>query len=173
MYLSQLFGTAINEAVEEEVFFDVKDPDLYDIIADRFFGNISWHGTVMAVSKDTWAKIQHAADQMGFDPQTDLEQLKESIDEVLVVHDTGERTNPRVIPDGGIGSWDVDSLRSNLIRQLSEIVKMIDHNAQGAEYLLYRAGAIKSKLDALSKVERYLEKLGRRAVRKDKEVDLG
>lgn len=173
MYLSQLFGTAINEAVDEQIFFNVKDPELYDVIADRFFDEISWNGTVMGVSKDTWAKIQQATDQMGFDAQTDLEQITESVNEVLVVHDTGERTNPRVIPDGGIGSWDVDSLKSNLIRQLSEIVKMIDHNAQGAEYLLYRAGAIKSKLDALAKVERYLDKLGKRPVRKDKEVDLG
>lgn len=170
MFINQLFKQTINEAVDEQIFFKINDPELYDTIAERFYGKISWHGEVLAVSRATWSRIKAMTNNMGFDPETDLEQL---LDEVTVIHDNPDNPrNPSVQPDGGMGTWNVDSLRSSLTRQLEELSKMIGTNAQGVDYLLYRAGAIQSKVEALAKTEKYLEKLGRRRVAKNKVVDL-
>ncbi len=170
MFINQFFKQTTNEAVDEQVFFKINDPELYDTIAEKFYGKISWHGEILAVSRATWSRIKNITNNMGFDPETDLEQI---LDEVTVIDDNpGNPRNPSVRPDGGLGTWDVDSLRSSLTRQLEELSKMINVNAQGVDYLLYKAGAIKAKVEALAKTEKYLEKLGRRRVALDKEVDL-
>jgi hypothetical protein len=170
MFTNQLFKQTINEAVDEQVFFKINDPELYDTVAEKFYGKISWHGEVLAVSRATWSRIKTMTNNMGFDTETDLEQV---IDEVTVIHDNPEdHRNPSVQPDGGIGTWNVNSLRTSLTRQLEELSKMINTNAQGVDYMLYRAGAIQSKIEALAKTEKYLEKLGRRKVAKNKVVDL-
>lgn len=170
MFTNQLFKSTLQEAVDEEIFFKINDPELYDTVAEKFYGKISWHGEVLAVSRSTWSRIKTMANNMGFDPDTDLEQI---VDEVTVIHDNPENPkNPSVQPDGGMGTWNVDSLRSNLTRQLEDLSKMISVNAQGVDYLLYKAGAIQSKVQALAKTEKYLEKLGRRRVAKGKVVDL-
>jgi hypothetical protein len=170
MFTNQLFKQTINEAVDEQVFFKINDPELYDTVAEKFYGKISWHGEVLAVSRATWSRIKTMTNNMGFDTETDLEQV---IDEVTVIHDNPEdHRNPSVQPDGGMGTWNVNSLRTSLTRQLEELSKMINTNAQGVDYMLYRAGAIQSKIEALAKTEKYLEKLGRRKVAKNKVVDL-
>lgn len=170
MFINQLFKDNLNEAVDEQVFFKINDPELYDTIAEKFYGKISWHGEVLAVSRATWSRIKAMTDRMGFDSNSDLEQI---VDEVTVIHDNpDERDNPSVQPDGGLGTWNVNTLRSSLTRQLEELSKMINTNAQGVDYLLYRAGAIQNKIEALAKTEKYLEKLGRRRVAKNKIVDL-
>ena len=170
MFTNQLFKQTINEAVDEQVFFKINDPELYDTVAEKFYSKISWHGEVLAVSRATWSRIKTMTNNMGFDTETDLEQV---IDEVTVIHDNPEdHRNPSVQPDGGMGTWNVNSLRTSLTRQLEELSKMINTNAQGVDYMLYRAGAIQSKIEALAKTEKYLEKLGRRKVAKNKVVDL-
>lgn len=173
MFVNQLFRSTLNEAVEEEVFFTINDPELYDIIADKFFGEISWHGTTMAVSRATWSRVQATANKMGFDADTDLEEITESLDEVTVIHDNPEhKDNPSVVPDGGMGTWSVETLRSSLTRQLEELAKMVKYNAKNVDFLLYKAGAIQAKVEALAKVEKYLDKLGKRRVAKGKQVEL-
>ena len=170
MFTNQLFKQTINEAVDEQVFFKINDPELYDTVAEKFYSKISWHGEVLAVSRATWSRIKTMTNNMGFDTETDLEQV---IDEVTVIHDNPEdHRNPSVQPDGGMGTWNVNSLKTSLTRQLEELSKMINTNAQGVDYMLYRAGAIQSKIEALAKTEKYLEKLGRRKVAKNKVVDL-
>lgn len=170
MFTNQLFKQTINEAVDEQVFFKINDPELYDTVAEKFYSKISWHGEVLAVSRATWSRIKTMTNNMGFNTETDLEQV---IDEVTVIHDNPEdHRNPSVQPDGGMGTWNVNSLRTSLTRQLEELSKMINTNAQGVDYMLYRAGAIQSKIEALAKTEKYLEKLGRRKVAKNKVVDL-
>jgi hypothetical protein len=93
--------------------------------------------------------------------------------EVTVRHDRDEPQNVSVIPNGGLGTWDIPTLKNSLSRQFAEITDMVKNNPKGAEYLVYRAGAIKAKLEALSKSVDYLDKLGRRRVARGKEVDLG
>lgn len=171
MLTNQLFTKTLNEAVDEEVFLKINDPEVYDTVFDQFDGEISWHGDVLAVSKSTWSRINQLVSKMGFNPDTVLTQI---VDEVTVIHDNpSEPKNISVRPDGGLGTWDVSTLRSSLTRQLEELSKMINHNARGVDYLLYKAGAIQAKIDALAKTEAYLEKVGRRRVARDKEVDLG
>jgi hypothetical protein len=77
-------------------------------------------------------------------------------------------------PAGGLGTWNEASLVSNLARQFADIAAMLrDGNYTGIEHVLYRAGAMQAKIDALAKLERFKQQQGRRPIARGREIDLG
>ena len=77
-------------------------------------------------------------------------------------------------PDGGLGTHTEATLAKNLARQLTDVVNMINNgNYVGAEHVLYSAGVIQSKVRALSKLEQFKQKQGRRPIARDREIDIG
>jgi hypothetical protein len=77
-------------------------------------------------------------------------------------------------PDGGFGTWNESTLVSSLARQLSDLAENIKNkNYRNVEYLLYKGGAIESKVRSLSRLQDFMEKQGRRPIAKNKEIDIG
>jgi len=77
-------------------------------------------------------------------------------------------------PDGGLGTYNQQSLVSNLSRQLKETVAMLERgNYTGVEYVLYKAGVVQSKVQALARLQQFQDKQGRRPIARDKEIDIG
>jgi len=79
----------------------------------------------------------------------------------------------RIIPTGGLGSWDFDGLRKSVISQLDQMSTMIKGgNLASAYYTLYQNGALEKKLQALELYQQWLEANGNKAIPMDQEIDL-
>jgi len=79
----------------------------------------------------------------------------------------------RIIPTGGLGSWDFDGLRKSVISQLDQMSTMVKGgNLASAYYTLYQNGALEKKLQALELYQQWLEANGNKAIPMDQEIDL-
>jgi hypothetical protein len=77
-------------------------------------------------------------------------------------------------PQGGLGTWNEDSLKSSLAKQFMEIVELLKSgNYQGIEHVLYKNGAMQSKVQALARLENFTQQQGRRPIAKGREIDIG
>jgi hypothetical protein len=108
-----------------------------------------------------------------FFPTKALDKRQHHVTETTVQHDKQDSSILHIQPKGGMGTWDIASLKSSLHAQFLQLADMIKSNPEGAEHLIYRAGAIKSKLQALVQTEQYLKKIGRKRVAKGKTINLG
>lgn len=94
------------------------------------------------------------------------------VDEAVLINDP--EAGIQIRPDGGMGTWNEDSLKSSLIAQLMDIAQMLKvGNYRGVEYSLYKAGSIQSKIRALARLEDFNTKQGRRRIAKGREIDIG
>lgn len=94
------------------------------------------------------------------------------VDEAVLINNP--EAGIQIRPDGGMGTWDENSLKTSLIRQLMDIAQMLKvENYRGVEYSLYKAGAIQSKIRALARLEEFKQKQGRRPIAKGREIDIG
>jgi len=99
----------------------------------------------------------------------EVEPVKEAI-----VYKDPEQQNLQIRPSGGMGTWDEPSLVSSLSRQLDDLIKQLQYkNYANVEYLLYKAGAVKAKVEALARYEQFLQKQGRRPIAKGRVIDIG
>ena len=79
----------------------------------------------------------------------------------------------RIIPGGGIGSWDFDGLRASVIDQLANIGAMVENGSfDTAYYEAFKKGVIEKKLKALALYHEWLTKNGRKPVKLNKEITL-
>ena len=77
-------------------------------------------------------------------------------------------------PEGGLGTWNEQSLRSSLAQQFSQVIDQLKAgNYLGMEHLLYKNGAMKAKVDALARLQDFQEKQGKRPIAKGREIDIG
>lgn len=94
------------------------------------------------------------------------------VDEAVLINDP--ESGIQIRPDGGMGTWSEDSLKSSLIAQFMDIAQMLKYgNYRGVEYSLYKAGSIQSKIQALARLEDFNAKQGRRRIAKGREIDIG
>lgn len=97
---------------------------------------------------------------------------EKTVDEAILVNDPERGVEIR--PDGGLGTWNEDTLKSSLARQFMDIVSMLKSgNYRGVEYNLYKSGAMQSKIQALARLEDFKTKQGRRPIARGKEIDIG
>ena len=76
-------------------------------------------------------------------------------------------------PDGGMGTWDESSLRSNLARKFRDIAGMLQQrNYKNIYHNIYDAGAMQNMLKALQQYDKFMANQGRRAIAKGREIDL-
>jgi hypothetical protein len=92
-------------------------------------------------------------------------------DEATLVNDPDAGIQIR--PDGGMGTWDEHSLKSNLARKFAEMVNMVKNgNYKGLHYVLYKGGAVQRMVEALAQLEGFQEKQGRRPIARGAEIDI-
>jgi hypothetical protein len=102
----------------------------------------------------------------------DIVRKQSPVDEATLVNDPDQ--GELIRPTGGLGTWTEDTLKSSLAKQFAEIIGMLKSgNYRGAEHLLYKAGAMQSKLQALARLEDFRQKQGRRPVARGREIDIG
>ena len=95
-----------------------------------------------------------------------------AVDEASLINDP-ER-GIEIIPDGGMGTWNEDSLKSSLIAQFMDIAKMLkDGRYRSVEYSLYKTGSMASKIKALARLEDFKQKQGRRPIGRGRVIDIG
>lgn len=95
------------------------------------------------------------------------------VDENTVLVNDPER-GIELRPAGGLGTWSEQSLVSSLARQFADILNMLKTGSyKNVDYVLYRAGAMQAKIDALSRLEQFRERQGRRPIAQGREIDLG
>ena len=78
-----------------------------------------------------------------------------------------------IIPDGGMGTWSEDTLRSNLARKFRDIAEMLQRKQYNSIYHnVYDAGTMQSMLRALQQYERFIQKQGRRPIGRGREIEM-
>ena len=80
-----------------------------------------------------------------------------------------------IIPDGGMGTWNEQTLVQSLARDFSNIGKLMKIGGYaGVEEVLYNRGGIEAKVRALGQFDRFMEKRGKRplAVNPNKAIDI-
>ena len=80
-----------------------------------------------------------------------------------------------IIPDGGMGTWNEQTLVQSLARDFANIGKLLKIGGYaGVEEVLYNRGAIEAKVRALGQFDRFMEKRGKRplAVNPNKAIDI-
>lgn len=93
------------------------------------------------------------------------------VEEATLINDPDQGIQIR--PDGGLGTWTEDTLKTSLIKQFVEVANMLKvGNYRGIEYLLYKAGAVQSKVHALSQLENFRDKQGNRSIAKGREINI-
>jgi hypothetical protein len=94
------------------------------------------------------------------------------VDEATLVNDPERGVEIR--PTGGLGSYSEDTLKASLVKQLMDIAGMLKSgNYRGVEHLLYKGGAVQSKIQALARLEDFNAKQGRRPIARGREIDIG
>jgi len=80
----------------------------------------------------------------------------------------------RIIPDGGMGTWNEASIVSRLAEKFKGMVDLVkDKNYVNLQYVLYINPVVKSLVDALAEYKRFMEKQGRRPIAKGREINMG
>ena len=94
------------------------------------------------------------------------------VDEATLVNDPERGVEIR--PTGGLGSYSEDTLKASLVKQLMDIAGMLKSgNYRGVEHVLYKGGAVQSKIQALARLEDFNAKQGRRPIARGREIDIG
>jgi hypothetical protein len=72
-----------------------------------------------------------------------------------------------------MGTWDEQSMVSNLARKFAAMVDMVKNkNYSGLHYALYRAGAVENMVRALAELEAFQKQQGRRPIARGREIDI-
>jgi hypothetical protein len=95
------------------------------------------------------------------------------VDENTVLVNDPER-GIEIRPAGGMGTWNEQSLVSNLAQQFADVLTMLKAGSYAsANRAIYQTGAMRAKLDALARLEQFRERQGRRPIARGREIDLG
>ena len=94
------------------------------------------------------------------------------IDEARLINDPD--AGHQIIPDGGMGTWNEESMVNSLAGKFAEMVNMVKNkNYSGLQHVLYQGGVVKSLVDALVQYEKFMQKQGRRPMARGREIDMG
>lgn len=79
----------------------------------------------------------------------------------------------QIVPNGGMGSWNEETLVSNLARKFAGMVDMLkSRNYSGLNRVLYNDDVVRNMVNALAEYDRFISKQGRKPIAKGREIDL-
>lgn len=92
-------------------------------------------------------------------------------DEATVINDP--ESGLQIRPAGGMGTYDEQTLVSNLARKFANMVDMVRNRRYGnLHHVLYRAGVVENMVRALAELEAFQKQQGRRPIARDREIDI-
>lgn len=98
--------------------------------------------------------------------------LDPDLREATLINDPGQ--GHLIQPDGGMGTWDEASLRSNLAKKFRDIVDMLQSRKYRSIYhVIYEAGVMQNMIQALDQYDAFMDRQGRRPIAKGREIDIG
>lgn len=98
--------------------------------------------------------------------------MGDAVQEAVIVNDPEQGILLR--PDGGMGTWSEDSLRSNLARKFSSMLEMLkSRQYRDLYHVLYDAGVVENMTKALKQFEEFQQRQGRRPMARGREIDMG
>lgn len=101
----------------------------------------------------------------------ELQPQVQGVEEATLINDPEQ--GHLIVPDGGMGTWDEQSLLSNLTRKFASMVEMIKEKRYSNLYhSLYEAGVVENMLKALVEYENFKEKQGKRPIAKNRSIDM-
>ena len=78
-----------------------------------------------------------------------------------------------IVPDGGMGTWNEDSLKRNLAGKFTDMLAMLKRgDYEGLHYVLKKGQVVDSMITALAQYQKFMEKQGRRPIARGREIDL-
>jgi len=93
------------------------------------------------------------------------------VKEAVLINDPD--AGPQIRPSGGMGTWDEDSLRSNLARKFASMLDMLKSgNYDQLYYVLKKGEVVDRMVRALAEYQAFKQKQGRRPMARGKEVDM-
>ena len=103
-------------------------------------------------------------------PEFTARYLQGRVKEATIVNDPDAGLQIR--PAGGMGTWDEQSLVSNLARKFASMVDMVrNKNYTGLYHVLYQAGVVENMVRALAELEAFQARQGRRPIARGREID--
>jgi hypothetical protein len=100
-----------------------------------------------------------------------LRQADYTTNEATLVNDPEE--GHVIVPDGGMGSYDISALQSKLERLFNNINSLVkDQNYENLYYILYKSGVLENALKAIVEYKKFMEKQGKRPIAKKQEIDI-
>jgi len=98
--------------------------------------------------------------------------MGDAVAEAVLINDPDQGL--LIQPDGGMGTWSEESLRSNLVRKFASMAEMIKNRQYSALYnVLYDAGVVENMVRALKQLEDFQQRQGRRPIARGREIDMG
>jgi hypothetical protein len=96
---------------------------------------------------------------------------KQGVDEATLINDPEE--GHVIVPDGGMGSYDITALQSKIERAFSNILTLSkEQNYENLYYILYKSGVLENALKAVVEYKKFMEKQGKRPIAKKQEIDI-
>jgi len=106
-------------------------------------------------------------------PDRDKKGLRggQEFDEATLINDPDG--GHQIIPDGGMGTWTEDTLKSNLARKFASMLEMLKNGDYTRLHSVLRKGeVVDSMITALAEYQRFMDKQGRRPIARGREIDL-
>ena len=101
----------------------------------------------------------------------DKTKTEPEVKEAVLVNDPD--AGPLIRPSGGMGTWDENSLVSNLTRKFMDMAQMLKtKNYQGLYHAVYKGGVVESMVRALAEYQAFKIKQGRRPIALGREVEM-
>jgi hypothetical protein len=92
-------------------------------------------------------------------------------DEATLINDPD--TGHLIVPDGGMGTWNEQTLKSNLARKFASMLDMLKSgDYAGLHYVLSKGQVVDSMVTALAQYQQFMQKQGRRPLARGREIDL-
>ena len=94
-----------------------------------------------------------------------------AVSEAVLINDPDQGI--QIVPDGGMGTWTEDTLRSNLARKFASMLDMLrSKQYANLHQVLYQAGVVENMIKALGQYENFTQQQGRRPIARGREIDL-
>ncbi len=96
---------------------------------------------------------------------------KDDVEEAVLVNDPD--AGHQIRPDGGMGTWDEDSLRSNLAGKFTSMLQMLKSgDYDRLHYVLQKGQVVDRMVQALAEYKAFMAKQGRRPIARGREIEM-
>lgn len=97
--------------------------------------------------------------------------MSPTVKEAVLINDPEQ--GEQIVPSGGMGTWDENSIVRNLARKLHDLAQQLrDRKYRNMYNLIYRQGAMQELARSLAELEGFRRARGKRPVARNAEIDL-